>query len=86
MRVLEIVATVIFVVVVASAIGLFVQRFRVRTWQLYLMMAIGFGLLVIGSQSGIVIVFFAAIVLLGLGSGGVFYMEFMGGKERQRKE
>jgi len=81
---LEIVLTVVFVVVGASIVGFFIRRFRLRSWHLGLMMAIGFILLMsAGSSTALQI---TAIALLGVSSAGFFYMYFMGGSKKQRLE
>ncbi len=83
---LEIVLTVVSVVVLASIVGFFIRRFRLRSWHLGLMMAIGFILLMGAGSGGSTALQITAIVLIGFGSGGFFYMFFMGGSEKQKLE
>ena len=83
---LKIVLTVVFVVVVASIVGFFVRRFRLRSWHLGLMMAIGFILLISAGSGGSTALQITAIVLLGFSGAGFFYMFFMGGSKKQKLE
>ena len=81
---LRIVLTVVIVVVIAAIVGVFIRRFRLKSWQLGLMMAIGFVLLISAGAGESTALQITAIALLGFSGAGFFYMYFMGGSKKQR--
>ena len=86
----SIVATVLVAIIIASLIGVLIRRLRLKTWHLGLMIAIGFALIMVAGSEGAtamqITVQITGIVLLVLGSGGFFYMQFLGGAQRQQAE